>query len=1221
MEKRVKRTERHSSLTLLDAARSPSIEQLMAQVAEGKTVALTGLADSQAAFVASQLAQDQGLRVLLVTPNDIRATRAADDAAQLLTSGTAALTGGDLDLTRGVSSLDSAWRRLDTLTRAVRGEVRVLSASVEALMQRMGSADVFLRHVIRLKPGDVLPPSALLSRLVAMGYERVNMVEGKGQCAMRGAILDVYPPCAPNSLRIEYFDDEVDSIRAFDCMSQRSLEPVDEALIAPATEVLLPEEKAEDAAGRMRRALAASSQLAETPSLLENLPPLPDEADEEDAADTFDRVVAPAVRRQQLTATRQAELEKRANALMADAASVEQGLPFRRIRVWLTVLMEETETLLDWYRPQAIILCQPDALRERLQERMNGFAEELRAAIERGEAVPAQENLLMSWDELLGRLQSVPLITASGLTKGLAGIRPDSVISLESNAITGYHSQIKALAEDVGRWLGEGYTVALLSGGVARGQRLRDSLGELGVEAEFREDAVTLRRGAVTIVPITLSQGFVWPDARLAVCADTDIWGAGYRKAKGRKTSGERIAAFTDLHVGDYVVHEDHGIGIYQGTTRMTVEGAQRDYLLIQYADADRLYVPIDQLQRVQRYIGNPAQPPKLNSLGGDWKRQKRKAKEGLKKIAFSLVQLYANRTKTPGHAFSADTPWQREFEDQFPYELTPDQAQSVREITADMESDRNMDRLLIGDVGYGKTEVSLRAAFKAVMDGKQVAMLAPTTILAQQHYNTVRQRFASFPVTVEVLSRFRTAAEQKRVLADVAAGKVDILVGTHRILAKDVKFKDLGLLIVDEEQRFGVQHKEIIKNMKQQMDVLTLSATPIPRTLHMSMVGIRDMSVLESPPEDRLPVQTHVVEYSDGLVRDAILREISRGGQVYFLYNRVNTIERFYQRLRALVPEARIGIAHGQMKEHGLEDVMMDFYGGSYDVLLCTTIIESGLDVPTANTLIVFDAERFGLSQLYQLRGRVGRSSRQAYAYLTVRQDRLLSETAQQRLEAIREFTEFGAGFRIAMRDLEIRGAGNILGPEQHGHLETLGYEMYCKLIEETMAEAQGKTDRSELATRVDLHVDAFLPNDYIADEKQRMEMYKRIANLSSADDRADIIDELVDRFGEPPRTVETLLDVSQLRVACNRVGISQVSCKGAVMTMKMDPDFVPDGAALLAAMARTDRRLTLTPRGPTAMLFKGAWKNEREALTEAVKVMTKLNEKLDEVTGKESA
>ncbi len=1206
-----------ATLTLLDAADTASIRQLMAEISEGHTVALTGLADSQAAFVASRLAQDMGLRVLMVTPNDIRAIRAADDAAQLLSSGTAALTGGEMDLTRGVSSLDSAWRRLDTLTRAARGEVRLLSASVEALCQRMGSADVFLRHVIRLKPGDVLPPATLLRKLVAMGYERVEMVEGKGQCAMRGSILDVFPPGAANSLRIEYFDDEVDSIRAFDSMSQRSLEAVDEALIAPATEVLLREEEAQQAANRMRRAVASASQLEELPALLDSLPPLPDEGDEEEA-DTFDRVVAPAVRRQQLSATRQAELEKRASALLADADTVEQGLPFRRIRVWLPVLTDETETLLDWYRPQAVILCQPDALRERLQERTNGFAEDLRAAMERGEAVPEQEKLLMDWDEVLARLADLPVITASSLTKGLAGIRPETVISLDSTPVTGYSSQVKALAEDAKRWLAEGYTVALLSGGAARGQRLRDSLGELGVQAAFREETASLTRGAVTIVPITLSQGFVWPEAKLAVCADTDIWGAGYRRAKGHKTSGERIAAFTDLHVGDYVVHEDHGIGIYQGTTRMTVEGAQRDYLLIQYADSDKLYVPIDQLQRVQRYIGNPAQPPKLNSLGGDWKRQKRKAKEGLKKLAFSLVQLYANRAKTHGHAFSADTPWQREFEDQFPYELTPDQAQSVREITADMESDRNMDRLLIGDVGYGKTEVSLRAAFKAVMDGKQVAMLAPTTILAQQHYNTVRQRFASFPVTVEVLSRFRTAAEQKRVLADVAAGKVDILVGTHRILAKDVKFKYLGLLIVDEEQRFGVQHKEIIKNMKQQMDVLTLSATPIPRTLHMSMVGIRDMSVLESPPEDRLPVQTHVVEYSDGLVRDAILREISRGGQVYFLYNRVNTIERFYQRLRALVPEARIGIAHGQMKEHGLEDVMMDFYGGSYDVLLCTTIIESGLDVPTANTLIVFDAERFGLSQLYQLRGRVGRSSRQAYAYLTVRQDRLLSETAQQRLDAIREFTAFGAGFRIAMRDLEIRGAGNILGPEQHGHLETLGYEMYCKLIEETMAEAQGKVDRSELATRVDLHVDAFLPGDYIADEKQRMEMYKRIANLTSADDRADIIDELVDRFGEPPKTVETLLDVSQLRVLCSRVGITQVTCKGAVMTMKMDPDYVPEGAALLAAMARADKRLTLTPRGPTAMLLKGAWRNEREALTEGVRVMTKLNDALDEVTGK---
>ena len=527
------------------------------------------------------------------------------------------------------------------------------------------------------------------------------------------------------------------------------------------------------------------------------------------------------------------------------------------------------------------------------------------------------------------------------------------------------------------------------------------------------------------------------------------------------------------------------------------------------------------------------------------------------------------------------------------------------------------MDRLLCGDVGYGKTEVSLRAAFKAVMDNKQVAILAPTTILAQQHFHTVEKRFAGFPVECDVLSRFRTAKEQKDVLKRLDEGKIDILVGTHRLLAKDVKFKDLGLLIVDEEQRFGVAHKEIIKNMKNQVDVLTLSATPIPRTLHMSMVGIRDMSVLETPPEERLPVQTHVVEYSDAVIRDAILRELSRGGQVYFLYNRVHSIEQFYQRLRALVPEARIGIAHGQMKEHGLEDVMMDFYDGNYDVLLCTTIIESGLDVPSANTLIVFDADRFGLSQLYQLRGRVGRSNRQAYAYFTVRPDKMLSEEAEQRLSAIREFTEFGAGFRIAMRDLEIRGAGNLLGPEQHGHLATVGYDMYCKLMEETLREVQGQPmAMQELATRVDLKVDAFLPGDYVHDERQRMEMYKRIASLRTDIEREDIEEEMIDRFGDLPAPVVNLLDIAQLRALAQGLGVAQViyRAKGQLV-MRLDQRYIPDPQLLTQAMMDTDKRLSLTPTQPVSLMLRDPKLGEGDMLLEGVKVLKQLSARLDQL------
>ena len=1204
---------------------SPAWVRLTEATRAGKTLALTGLPESMAAFVAAKLADETGKRVLLLAANDLRATHDADDGQQLLGSRCACLPGGEIDLTRGASSHESAWRRLETLSRVTAGEVKLLCTSLEAAVQRMGSAERFRTQTIRLRVGDTASPADLIRRLTAMGYERVSMVEGKGQCAQRGDIVDVYPPAGAVALRLEFFGDEIDSVRAFDTMSQRSLDQAEEAVLPPATEVLLAEGETAEAAARMREAIGnARPDKPQETSLFADLPPLPDDA-EEDAA-YYDKKIAPKVKQREQTASRIAELERRTAQLMRDADAVENGLPFRRIRAWLPVLTDDMSTVIDWFQPEVILLSDPDMLRKRAEERRNGFMEDLESAMSRGEAVREQQGLLMSWEELVFALHDRCIVAVTEFLEGLGGVRVQDAVDLKAERIQGYSGQVRTLAEDCRKWLAAGHRIALLCGGVARGQRLESSLTDLNLPARFVEDG-QIQPGRVTVLPGTLGHGFIWAEAGLVVVSDTDVYGAGYRKVKKRTHSGEKIAAFTDLKPGDYVVHEEYGVGVFLGTTQIKIGGPggiRRDFLQIQYQGTDKLNVPIEQLDRVQRYIGNPQNPPKLNSLGNsEWQKQKAKVREGLKAIAFDLVKLYATRTRTAGFAFSPDTPWQREFEDMFPYELTPDQAQSVTEITADMESPRNMDRLLCGDVGYGKTEVSLRAAFKALMDDKQVAILAPTTILAQQHYNTVLKRFKGFPVRVEVLSRFRTAKEVRDILARLKAGEIDILVGTHRLLAKDVEFHDLGLLIVDEEQRFGVQHKEQIKNMKNQVDVLTLTATPIPRTLHMSMVGIRDMSVLETPPEQRLPVQTRVVEYNDGMIRDAILREISRGGQVYFLYNQVRRIEEFYARLRALVPEARIGVAHGQMKEHGLEDVMMDFYGGSYDVLLCTTIIESGLDVPTANTLIVFDADRFGLSQLYQLRGRVGRSNRQAYAYFTVRPDKALSETADQRLAAIREFTEFGAGFRIAMRDLEIRGAGNILGAEQHGHLATVGYDMYCKLMEEVLVETKdelaGKpAAQPHLETRVDVKVDAYLPEAYVKDDRQRMEMYKRIAGLTSDADRADILDELLDRFGDVPPAVETLLDIAQLRAQANKLGISQVTYKqGGFLVLKIDLKHLPeDDAAYVEAMSRADKRLMPSRMHPDVVILAAPGLNEYGLLKEGVKVLQRWNQCFEELT-----
>ena len=901
-----------------------------------------------------------------------------------------------------------------------------------------------------------------------------------------------------------------------------------------------------------------------------------------------------------------------------DADRVAQGQPIRAGQLLLELLLPQTVTALDYLDNPIVVLDAPETLQNRVGARQKALEEELGEALRRGDGLPAQETLLWAYPALLERLRARAVVALTDAARPQGQLKPTQVAEMESVPVTPYQSQLSFLKADLLKWREAGYAIALLCGGEARARRLERALAELDVTATYAAELpANLIRGEALLLPMSLQKGFVHEAARLAVVADSDLYGSAYHRAKKHKSAGERIASFTDLKTGDYIVHDIHGVGQFGGIVQVQSEGVTRDYLLIQYAGADKLYVPTDQFDRVQKFIGAEQSAPKLNRLGGaEWQKQKSRVKAGLKKLAFDLAALYAKRQTQPGFAFSHDTPWQREFDEMFPYELTADQQESVEQIFADMEKPTNMDRLLCGDVGYGKTEVALRAAFKAVVEGKQVAILAPTTILIQQHFHTVKKRFEGFDVTVEMLSRFKTPKEQKDILERLRAGKVDIVVGTHRLLAKDVAFHDLGLLIIDEEHRFGVSHKESIKNMKAKVDVLTLSATPIPRTLHMSMVGIRDMSLLESPPEERLPVKTYVLEYDDAVLRDAVKRELQRGGQVYFLYNRVRSIEQMYQRLKTLVPEARIGVAHGQMRENALEDVMLDFYAGAYDVLLCTTIIESGLDVPSANTLVVFDADHFGLSQLYQLRGRVGRSSRQAYAYFCVRRNKQLSETAEKRLAAIREFTEFGAGYRIAMRDLEIRGAGDVLGPEQHGHLSTVGYDMYLKLVEQSVSEAQGVPQTPELDTHIELKLDAYLPESYIGDERLRIEAYKRIAMIQDADTRADITDELIDRFGAPPESVETLMDIAQLRALTRRLGVSRLFLRADGVHLRLDEAHLPDPDALLAAVQEVGPPLGFSAAQPPEMVIRQPGLTAQEAVGLATELLTRALRRVDELT-----
>jgi len=1093
------------------------------------------------AALAAALAEKTGRQVLYIAPGSREAARIAEDVMQYLPAAAGTLAPRERQFVRAAMSREGTWQRLHALSKVRTGEMRVLCVAPDALLWRMTPPSLYDEMTVTLSVGDVIEPRALIEKLTAAGFEHVDMVEGKGQCALRGSIVDVFPPCETNALRIEFFDDEVDGMRTFDCISQRSVEYLDTARISPAGEYLLRPADRAAAGARMRAVVESAIRQVEEDKQQTGITHVSGEHDETDAAPQY-------------------LLQDGLKSLLLEAEKLEDGALCRQMDLWAHILLPETCPLTKWLDDPIVIVDTPDRVRQRMDDHASGYYTDLALAVERLCAVREQEDLLYSVSDAIEDVNSRSLLTLQDFLRGLNGFKQGKPLKMTALNAPQYHGSVRDLASDIQSWRKSGGEVYLLSGGEARGERLLDTLRGVDYTPDQH----------VHIAPFTLSHGFIWPEIGLYVLSDADIYGKSYKKARSQKTSGERISAFTDLKEGDFVVHEMHGVGVYLGVTRIQTEGTWRDYLLIQYKGSDKLYVPTDQFDRVQKYIGSVDEAPSLNSLsGGEWQKQKAKVKAGLKKLAFNLVQLYASRENNPGYAFGPDNSWSEQFEENFPYELTVDQDRAVKDIKRDMESHRNMDRLLCGDVGYGKTEVAMRAAFKAVNDGKQVALLAPTTILAQQHYYTCLKRFKDFPVNIEVVSRFRSPKAQREALSRLAAGKVDILVGTHRLLSKDVCFKDLGLLIIDEEQRFGVGHKEMIKNMKKSVDVLTLSATPIPRTLHMSMVGVRDMSLLETPPEERIPVQTYVMDYNESVIRDAILREIAREGQVYFLYNRVSNIDNFAARLRQLVPEARIAIGHGQMKENALEDVMLDFYGGKYDVLLCSTIIENGLDVPTANTMIVYDADRFGLSQLYQLRGRVGRSNRVAYAYFTVQPSKTLSETAEKRLNAIREFTEFGAGFRIAMRDLEIRGAGDIFGPEQSGHIATVGYDMYCKLIEEAVREARGeKPAPDELEPRVELKVNAFLPDTYVRGSAQRVEVYKRISMLRSLADRADIIDEMIDRFGEIPEPVMTLLDVAHLRAMCVRFGVNAVLRQPTGVLLRFDMRYVPDLNVLSAAM-----------------------------------------------------
>ncbi len=1073
-------------------------------------IATYGIIDESIGHILYALKEHTKRQILLITYNEVRSRRIYEDIRNLGNNNVFLLPKRELVFYEvDAFSYESTNERLGILSRLVKGEDLLLVTSMEALFHKLMSKEVLKSYSQELRLGEEVNLDKLIKLLTDGGYERVNLVEGIGQFSIRGGIIDFFPPYNGNPIRIELFDEEIDSIRTFDITNQRSIDILQQAFIFPVKENLILDEYRE--------------------TIIKNL--------DKDLTKSLSKSKISIIEKENLESKFNKYKEYLAEKLFI--SNMDMIVPY--------IPKEYLSSLVSYLNEDAIIyIDEPKRIEESVKNGKNDFNLKFTDLYEVGEVLSSHINILYNYEELLEEMEKRICITSSALLSGDNNFKPKSIHNFSIKGMQSYHNKMETLKEDINHFKYRGYKIIILSGTEERGQRLHKTLLDMGIESTFMKDKnVEIKSSQVFITPGSIHGGFEYPALKLIVISDKEIFGAGKKKTgKLKKKDPSKGISFSDLNIGDYVVHENHGIGRYEGVEQLVIQGIKKDYLTIRYKGEDKLYVPIDQMHLIQKYIGSDSIKPKINKLSsGEWAKTKEKAKKAVEDMAHDLLELYAKRESFKGFSFSKDGEWQRQFEDLFPYEETEGQARSIIEIKKDMERPKPMDRLLCGDVGYGKTEVALRAAFKSVMDGKQVAFLVPTTILAQQHYNTIVERFANFPVKIATLSRFRTKAEQKLAIDNIRRGVVDIVVGTHRLLSKDVSFSDLGLLIIDEEQRFGVKHKESLKKFKETVDVLTLTATPIPRTLHMSLSGIRDMSVIEDPPEERYPVQTYVVEFNEQMIRDAILKEVGRGGQVYFVYNRVETIDKITSTLRKLVPEAKFAIGHGQMSERELEKVMVSFLEKEVDVLVCTTIIETGLDIPNVNTIIIHDADKMGLSQLYQLRGRVGRSNRIAYGYFTYEKNKVLSEVAEKRLRAIKEFTEFGSGFKIAMRDLEIRGAGNLLGLEQHGHIEAIGYDLYVKFLNESIRRLKGEKVEEHIDTTVDIKVDGYIKSRYIEDEEQKIEVYKKIASISNMEDYRELLDELIDRFGDLPKEVENLMDISYIRYLGSKNNIKNIT------------------------------------------------------------------------------
>ncbi len=1084
-------------------------------------IGIYGVSESGKGYIVGGMFENIDKSIVVVTQSDIEAKNLYEDLIfytnEVYYFPIREMVFYNIDAISG----DLRWARLKVINEILNNKKKkIIVTSIEAFAAKYTPHESFLEYSMNFKEGDEIDLTEIAKKLLQSGYERVEAVEGKGQFSLRGGILDVFPTCSTYPYRVELFGDEIESIRTFNTESQRSIEKVKKINIFPAKEIIISEKMLKYGRDKLQEEFSKI------------------ESNNKDSE----------------------RVEKLRKTLNKNLESLEETSSFETIDSYLTYFIEQPESLFDYFKDYLCIVDNVQRCKGKLESTYFEFEENFTAFSQRGDIFPGQGNLLFDKEEILELFEDKDMVFFEALTKANDWLRPYLTVNISEVTLNNYQGQLDFLIDDILSKKNAGYKTLILSGTRARGERLVGTLRDRGIESVYRDDVDKIEYGEVVITFGNQLRGFEYPDYKMCVISDREVFGEAKRKlktSKSKKKGISKIKSFAELKPGDYVVHANHGIGVYKGIKQIDVGGHKRDYLDIVYDKGDKLYVPVDQLDLIQKYIGSEGKSPKVNKLGSaEWQKAKAKARKSINEIAEDLVKLYAMRSTVKGHKFTKDTEWQKQFEDEFPFEETPDQLTSLEEIKQDMESDKPMDRLLCGDVGYGKTEVALRAAFKAVMDGKQVAILVPTTILAEQHYKNMKNRFSDFPIKIDMVSRFRTAKQQKDILQKVKEGNLDILIGTHRLVSKDIQFKDLGLLVVDEEQRFGVKQKEKIKGIKKNVDVLTLSATPIPRTLHMSLSGVRDISVIETPPEERYPVQTYVVEQNDQLIRDAILREIGRGGQVYFVYNRVEDIERMAKYVRTLVPESKVGVAHGQMAERQLEKEMYDFMSEEYNVLVCTTIIETGMDIQNVNTIIIYDADKMGLSQLYQLRGRVGRSNRIAYAYLLYTKDKVLTEVAEKRLKALKDFTELGSGFKIAMRDLEIRGAGNMMGSSQHGHMASIGYDLYCRMLEDTVKILKGEIQKEPIETTLDIKVDAFISESYIEDEIQKIEVYKKIAAIEGLEDYNDIKEELEDRYSKIPEPVYNLMDIAYIKSQAKSIFIEEIKENSKEIIFKFAQD-----------------------------------------------------------------